>query len=140
MYRALLMGLFLSCTGEPAIGVNANHGDSKPVREHQIQTASDAGAVVSVLTALVREASAGLALRGVGGNATTGDHWIAFDDFELRASGGTLTLAGDLVYRGEAGHSFDLDGVIDVQWSSIADTVTLHDHVLTTAGGLTFAF
>lgn len=140
MYRALLMGLFLSCTAEPGVGVSQGGGDSKPIREHEIQTPTEASAIANVLVELAGVASTGTALRGVGGTATVANGDIEFDDFVLRASGGTMTLAGDLVYRRQADGRFDLDGVVDVQWSQIGDTVTLHDHQLTTAGGLTVAF
>ena len=74
MYRAILMGLFLSaCTDEPGVGVNRYHGDSKPVREHEIQTGPEALAVAGELVTLVREASTGTALRGVDGSARLGD-------------------------------------------------------------------
>ena len=141
MYRTLLLGLFVSCTVEPAVGRSAAApGDTKPIHDHEIQSPAEASAVAHVLTELAGVASTGTALRGVGGTATVANGAITFDDFELRASGGTMTLAGDLLYRRQPDGHFALDGVVDVQWSAIADTVTLHDHELTTQSGLTVAF
>jgi len=140
MYRALLMGLFLSCTAEPGVGVNRNHGDSKPIREHQIQTGPEAAAVAGVLLNLAREVSTGVALHGVDGRAAVSGSTIEFDDFVLRLSAGDMTLAGSLAFVRGANGQFSLDGVLDVQWSEISDTVTLHDRTLTTASGKTFAF
>ena len=141
MYRAILMGLFLSaCTDEPGVGVNRYHGDSKPVREHEIQTGPEALAVAGELVTLVREASTGTALRGVDGSASVSGTTVGFEDFVLRLRGGDMTLAGEVAYRHDASGQLALDGVVDVQWSEISDTVTLHDRTLTTASGKTFAF
>jgi hypothetical protein len=136
----MLLGLLVSCTGEPGVGRGASGGDTRPLREHEIGTSAEASAVANVLTALAREANIGAVPRGIGGTATLGNSVISFDDFALRVSGSTMTLAGNLVYRRAADGSFALDGIVDVQWSEIADTITLHDHQLTTSGGLTFAF
>jgi hypothetical protein len=143
MYRALLMGFLVSCSaGETGVGTFRGPGGdfTKPIRQHEIQTGPEAIEVASAITTLVRDANSGTALRGVGGTATVSDNALGFDAFVLNLRGGAMTLDGDLAYVRDASGHFSLDGILDVQWSEISDTITLHGHELTSASGQTFTF